>query len=151
MVKLNINIGRFNLKRPIIDKNKPLGMGLFIFGWVYVAYILSLNKQNKLLFILPSLGVIVSVLVMKSYMKNKQTPPIIFPLLFAISWIILGIGVGNHLNGNKKYIGLIASVFALVSMMKILPYQRKNNIVDGPGMVLFTVAWVIIIFLNSSR
>ena len=26
---------------------KSVGMGLFIFGWVYTAYILSLNKPNK--------------------------------------------------------------------------------------------------------
>tara|TARA_B110000285_G_C15071722_1_gene588354 strand:+ start:504 stop:1013 length:510 start_codon:yes stop_codon:yes gene_type:complete len=130
---------------------KPLGMGMFIIGWIYTAYILSINKPNKLLFILPSAGILISVLMMKQYMNKKESPPIIFPLLFSISWIILCFGVGNHLSGNKQFLGLFASLLVLLSMMKILPFQRKNNIVDGPGMPLFVIAWVIIIILNSNR
>jgi hypothetical protein len=130
---------------------KPLGMGLFVLGWIYTAYILSINKPNKLLFVLASVGITIAVVMMKQYMEKKQTPPMIFPLLFAISWIGLGYMVGNHLSGNIKYAGLLASLFVLISMMNILPFQRKNMIVDGPGMPLFVIAWVIIVFLNSSR
>jgi hypothetical protein len=36
-------------------------------------------------------------------------------------------------------------------MMVILPFQRTNNIVDGPGQPLFVIAWVILIMLNSNR
>ena len=129
----------------------PLGMLLFVSGWIYTAYILSIKKQNKFAFILPSIGIVASVVMMKQYMVNKQTPPMVFPLIFAASWIILGLMVGNHLQGNMKYIGLIASALALVSMMNILPFQRKNNIVDGPGMPLFVIAWGIIVILNSNR
>ena len=130
---------------------KPLGMGMFIMGWIYIAYILSMNKPNKLLFILPSIAIVIAVMMMKTYMVKKQDPPMIFPLIFAISWIILGLNVGNHLSGNQKYIGLFASLLVLVSMMKILPFQRKNDIVDGPGQPLFVIAWVIFIILNSNR
>jgi hypothetical protein len=130
---------------------KPIGMGMFIIGWIYVAYILSINKPNKIMFILPSVGIVIAVMMMKSYMVKKQPPPMIFPLIFAISWIILGLYVGNHLTGNQKYIGLIASFLVLVSMMKILPFQRTKNIVDGPGLPLFVMAWVIFIILNSNR
>ena len=120
-------------------------------GWIYTAYILSLNKPNKLMFILPSAGILLAVMMMKQYMVKKQTPPMVFPLIFALSWIILGLGSGNHLLGNKKYIGLLASLLVLLSMMKILPYQRKNKIIDGPGLPLFVIAWVILILLNSNR
>ena len=130
---------------------KPIGMAMFIIGWIYVAYILSINKPNKLMFILPSIGIIIAVMMMKTYMVKKQTPPVIFPLIFALSWIILGLNVGNHLSGNQKYIGLIASLLVLLSMMKILPYQRTHNIVDGPGQPLFVIAWAIFIILNSNR
>ena len=130
---------------------KPLGMGMFIMGWIYIAYILSMNKPNKLLFILPSIAIVIAVMMMKTYMVKKQDPPMIFPLIFAISWIILGLNVGNHLSGNQKYIGLFASLLVLVSMMKILPFQRKNDIVDGPGQPLSVIAWVIFIILNSNR
>ena len=130
---------------------KPIGMAMFILGWIYTAYILSINKPNKLIFILPSFGILMAVMVMKQYMVKKQTPPMIFPTIFAISWIVLGLNIGNHLPGNQKYIGLIASLLVLVSMMKMLPMQRKNNIVDGPGMPFFLIAWFIIIILNSNR
>ena len=130
---------------------KPIGMGMFIMGWIYTAYILSINKPNKLMFILPSLGIVFAVMMMKQYMVKKQTPPMIFPLIFAISWIMLGLNVGNHLSGNQKYFGLFASFLVLLSMMKLLPFQRKNKIVDGPGMPLFVIAWVIFIIVNSNR
>ena len=130
---------------------KPLGMGMFIMGWIYTAYILSKNKPNKLMFILPSIGIVIAVMIMKTYMVKKQTPPMILPAIFAISWIILGLSVGNHLSGYQKYIGLFASLLVLLSMMKILPYQRTNNVIDGPGQPLFVIAWVILILLNSNR
>jgi len=130
---------------------KPLGMLLFIVGWIYTAYILSINKPNKALFVLASLGIVVAVMMMKQYMDKNQTPPMAFPIIFAISWLILGFMSGNHLSGNIKYAGLFASVLVLLSMMNVLPLQRKHNIVDGPGMPLFVIAWVIIVFLNSNR
>jgi hypothetical protein len=130
---------------------KPLGMLLFIVGWIYTAYILSINKPNKALFVLASLGIVVAVMMMKQYMEKKQTPPMAFPIIFAVSWLILGFMSGNHLSGNIKYAGLFASLLVLLSMMNMLPLQRKHNVIDGPGMPLFVVAWVIIVFLNSSR
>ena len=130
---------------------KPIGMGMFIMGWIYTAYILSINKPNKLMFILPSALIVMSVMMMKQYMVKKQNPPMVFPAIFALSWIILGLGAGNHLVGNQKYLGLFASFLVLLSMMVILPFQRTNNIVDGPGQPLFVIAWVILIILNSNR
>lgn len=130
---------------------KPVGMGMFIMGWVYTAYILSIGKPNKLIFILPSVAIVVAVMMMKQYMVKKKPPPIFLPVTFAISWIALGLNVGNHLPGNQKYIGLFASLLVLLSMMKILPYQRDKDIVDGPGQPMFVIAWVIIIILNSNR
>ena len=130
---------------------KPIGMGMFIMGWIYTAYILSINKPNKLMFILPSALIVMSVMMMKQYMVKKQTPPMVFPVIFALSWIILGFNAGNHLYGNQKYLGLFASFLVLLSMMVILPFQRKNKIIDGPGQPLFVIAWGILIMLNSNR
>jgi hypothetical protein len=61
----------------------PLGMGMFISGWIYTAYILSLNK---LMFILPSVGITIAVMMMKHFMGKKEKPPMILPLIFAIYW-----------------------------------------------------------------
>ena len=139
------------MKIPNHPIGKPLGIMLFTLGWVYTAYILSLNKNNKLLFVIPSIMIFLAVMLMKQYMSKKLTPPKILPLLFTLGWIVLGFNVGNHLKGNNKYLGLLASICVLLSMMRMLPEQRKKCIVDGPGMPLFTIAWVIIILLNSSR
>lgn len=128
---------------------KPLGMMLFTIGWIYVAYILSHHKKNKLLFIVPSLAILSSVITMKNYMAEKIDVPMILPIIFALSWILLGFGVGNHLKGNLKFTGLIASACVLASMLYSLPQQRKMCIVDGPGMPLFVIGWFIIALLNS--
>jgi hypothetical protein len=139
------------IKQPNHPIGKPVGMALFTLGWFYIAYILSVNKPNKILFVVPSLMILMAVMLMKQYMGKNQSPPPVLPLLFALGWIILGFNVGNHLTGNSKYLGLIASACVLVSMMSMLPAQRKSCVVDGPGMPLFTIAWIIFILLNSSR
>lgn len=136
---------------------QPVGLTLFVVGWLYVAYILSVGK-NKALFFIPALLILGSVLMMKQHMKkNKESEeevvemPMIYPAVFALSWLVIGFAVGNHLSGAMKYLGLLATVFVLVSMMNMLPYQRENCVVDGPGMPLFVIAWGLIVFLNASR
>jgi len=142
------------IHKPNHSIGKPVGMFLFIFGWLYLSYILSLNKPNKLLFILPALVIIFSVIMMKNEM-SKHNPSnnilMLYSLLFTLSWIVLGFNIGNHLNGITKYTGLLSSFLILASMLYMLPYQRKNCIVDGPGMPLFMLAFGIIILLNSNR
>ena len=125
------------------------GMAAFIGGWILCAYIFSANKSNKMLFILPSIGVVASVMGMKM-MKESQFA-MLFPAIFALSWIVLGYGVGNHLSGLMKYSGLVASALVLSSMMAILPFQRKHCNVDGPGEYMFGLAWAILVYLNSMR
>ena len=130
---------------------KPFGMLLFVGGWIYTAYILSIRKSNKVAFILPCVGILGAVVMMKQYMAKKEKPPMAFKAIFAISWLVLGFMAGNHLPGPIKYSGLLASLMVVVSMLKILPHQREKKIVDGPGMPLFVIGWVVLVFLNSSR
>jgi hypothetical protein len=139
---------------------QPIGMTLFVIGWLYVAYVLSIGK-NKALFFIPALLILGSVLMMKKHMNDNQQSeeqigapvevPMVYPATFALAWLVLGFAVGNHLSGAMKYLGLLATLFVLVSMMNMLPYQRENCVVDGPGMPLFVIAWGIIVFLNASR
>ncbi|GAG91878.1 unnamed protein product, partial [marine sediment metagenome] len=127
------------MKMPNHPVGKPLGMALFTLGWIYTAYILSYKRKNKALFVLSSLGVLVAVMAMKEYMSKKKAVPMFFPILFAVSWIALGYGVGQQLTGNMKHFGLLASLLVLISMMRMLPTQRAGCIVDGPGMPLFVI------------
>jgi len=131
---------------------KMIGMGLFLLGWILTAYTLSKGKQNKLIcFALPSTLIVGSVMMMKKYMMEGKNPPMVFPLIFAASWAMLGYNASNHLSGNMRYAGLVAAGLVLLSMLMILPYQRKNNIIDGPGMPLFVIAWGILVLVNSYR
>jgi hypothetical protein len=130
---------------------KPLGMILFTLGWIYTAYALSYGKSKKYLYVGPCLGILGAVMLMKKYMADKKPVPKVFPIVFAISWVVLGFLTSNHLSGAMKYSGLVASAAVLMSMMWVLPWQRTKKIVDGPGMPLFTAAWALLIGLNSAR
>lgn len=143
-----------SLEQAKMSNNKMLnnlGMLMFAFGWIYLAYILSIGRENKVTPIVSSLAILVSVMMMKQYMKDKKEVPIYLPAMFSVAWLAIGYYVSSHLTGNMKYMGLLASVCVLVGMLYSLPYQRKNCIVDGPGMPLFVIAWAMIVYFNSLR
>jgi hypothetical protein len=139
------------LGMPNHSVGKPVGMAMFLIGWVVAAYAFSLGKPNKYLFAIVSAGIAASVMMMKMYMEKKKTPPAAFPAIFALSWILLGFLSSNHLSGLYKYSGLVASALVIASMMNLLPMQRKKCVVDGPGMPMFVIAWMILIGANSAR
>jgi len=128
-----------------------LGMSIFSIGWIVMAYALSQNKQARTIvgISIACASILISVMTMKILMKQNKTVHIALPIIFAISWIILGFLVGDHLNGAMSYSGLISSIMVILSMMVVLPWQRKNCVVDGPGMPLFVSALAYIIYLNS--
>lgn len=130
---------------------KPLSMFLFIGGWLYAAYALSLGRRDRLATVMASLAIVASVTFMKTCMDQGNEPGKALPGIFALAWIVLGYAVSEHLPGTAKYYGLVASALVLHSMMVALPYERKQCLVDGPGMPMFVVAWGIIIVLNSMR
>lgn len=137
-----------------LPQSHPLGMlgtALFVIGWLYTAYALSLMRKNKVLFVVFSLLILSAVMIMKRYMINKMMPPMILPAIFALSWIGLGYITSMHLKGSMKWSGLLVSALVITSMMKILPMQRKLCVVDGPGFVMFSCAWMILTVLNSMR
>lgn len=130
---------------------KPFSMFLFIGGWLYAAYALSLGRQDRLPTVMASLAIVASVTFMKTCMDQGNEPGKALPAIFALAWIVLGYAVSDHLGGSAKYYGLGASALVLGSMMVALPYERKQCLVDGPGMPMFVIAWGIITVLNSMR
>jgi hypothetical protein len=147
---------------PIENKGvlNNVGMGLFMGGWLLAAYVLSQNKINILQYALPCMGVLISVMMMKEKKLMKKYLPFtipesvtkyVVPGIFIASWIAIGYNVGDRFDGFMRYSGLIATALVVVSMMKVLPYQREHDNVDGPGSYMFAFAWAIIVFLNSNR
>ena len=130
-------------------KNAPefmakLGMLCFISGWAGMAWSLSIGK-DKMLNFGASAAIVSAVLLMKNKMKNKEDVPMVLPIMFALGWIALGY------NMNNQKLGLSAAALVLFSMLYLLPLQRAQGIVDGPGMPLFVVAWFLIIYSNSRK
>jgi hypothetical protein len=138
------------------DTLNKVGMGLFVGGWIFAAYVLSKHKASKIQHILPCVGVLISVMMMKEKKMMKKYMPFtmpanVLPGLFIVSWLVLGYNVGDRFQGLTKYAGLIATALVIASMMKVLPYQREHDNVDGIGSYMFMFAWAIIVMLNSKR
>lgn len=127
-----------------------LGALLFAGGWAYMAIMLSHDRPDYLVWVFSICAALIfgSVFLMMMT-KTKGTMRMVYPLVFAASWLVLGYYVGDHLDGDKKYLGLVSSALVITSMLWVLPYQRKKSVVDGPGMPMFVAAWGIIIYLNS--
>lgn len=128
-----------------------VGPALFVGGWAALAYSLSMTKGGRLvftdrrtqIFFACAAGIVTSVMLMKNHMEKGNKPPIYLPILFAACWLMIGYSMTNNV------IGLTAAGLVLVSMLWALPWQRKNNIVDGPGMSLFTIALGMIVYAAS--
>jgi hypothetical protein len=128
---------------------EPLGWILFFGGWIYLAFISGQHTSKFPLYWFASAGVMASVYFMKRAMEQYQTPNMVFPAMFVLSWLGLGWLAGMRHSGMLKYAGLISAALVIMSMMWALPEQRGRCIVDGPGMPMFVIAWVIYIMLSS--
>ena len=142
------------------DNNlKMIGMALFIGGWIGVAWAASINDKSCKkgpkfwLPILSSVSIVVAVIVMmqakEKYGDKSPNWVMVFVAMFAIGWIALGYSVAMGKGNTAMTFGLGASGLVLVSMLGSLPWQRKNSVVDGPGMALFALAWVSLAVANS--
>ena len=158
---------------------EQIGMGLFALGWMVVAYVISNKKMglHSLMSILGSMGILIAVMNMKAIMKEKKMmdmemdakemnneqreefkqlripglPMEVFMGMFVVSWILVGISVGMGRPMLSKILGAGATGLVLSTMMVILPKQRELCVVDGPGMGLFLLAWVLLSIGSSLK
>lgn len=155
-----------------------LGKVIFTAGWIITAYVISDKKMSisSAISAAASLAIVVAVFNMKAIMAEKKMmdmeldkmddeekkeefkqlrvpgiPMPIFAAMFAISWVIIGAMVGFGRGMGSKVMGGLATGLALTAMMGILPMQREGCIVDGPGMGLFALAWVLLTIGSSLR
>ena len=126
-----------------------LGPAFFVLGWLGLAYSLSLtngtinirNKKTQIFFAC-AVGIVVSVMTMKGMMKEGKEPPVYLKIIFAAAWLLLGYTLDPKL-------GLAAAGLVLASMLFALPWQRKNKVIDGPGMPMFVIGLGLIVYANS--
>ena len=133
------------------EYTKHLGMGLSVFGWLFATYVLSKGRADRLPLAGASIAILVSIMSTKMCDEEGKKPGKIFPLLSVVGWLALGYYAGDHMNGKVRYLGLLASALTLGNTMYSLPYEHEKNVIGGPGMPMFVVAWCIIIYLNSTR
>ena len=130
----------------------PIGMALFVLGWVFTAYNTASGRSPLYASLCAgaSIGILGVVMYMKHLMKKGKKVPMILPIVFGVLWIVLGYSVASHLHQlNYKVLGVLAGVCVILSMLVVLPWQRKKGVVDGAGMPLFVLAWAIVCYLNS--
>ena len=119
------------------------GSIIFIVGWSIVLYALvtknGIEEPKSKLSIASVIAIVYSVFTMKSKMKKGEEIEMVYPIMFAAAWMILGYSSG----------ALLAGPLVIISMLKVLPWQRKNGVIDGPGLPLFMAAWGLIIYNNA--
>lgn len=141
------------------DLLKKVGPALFVAGWVGVAYVLTkgrfIDTTNSKMITVASALIVGAVFVMMRSMMNdrpdganmiakpKDNKAKIAKLVFAGAWLLLGYATAKTSSSAMALpFGIGAALMTIISMMVALPWQRKHGVVDGPGLVLFTGAWV---------
>lgn len=141
-----------NSARELQTKNTQLadisGILLFTVGWIAVAYLGGQKGKttSKLLTWASVAAIWYSATTMRKKADLKQKVPLHLLLMFGIGWVTFG-WVSDH--SKQKRLGLVAAGMVIISMMGFLPWQRAQCIVDGPGLVFYTIAWAIIVLVNS--
>jgi hypothetical protein len=134
---------------------KILATIAFVGGWILLPFALSLDRSNKWMYFVMSYSIVFSASALKYFMINKKQPPFFLAILFMVAWPLLGYFIATPLGGTpyskKSLIGLFAGGCAVLSMVVVLPFERKKLVTDGIGMSLFTLAWTLVTILNSSR
>jgi len=143
-----------NRGQPLPDSVFYTGMLFFVFGWIAVAYMLRRkNKKQSLLSVGSSMGILLSVgVMMMAKRKNGGIMPRYakkFVLVFIASWLVLGYSIGLYKSKLAMNLGLAGALSVILSMIITLPWQRKNKVIDGPGMGLFVLGWVLVSAGNS--
>jgi len=130
--------------------NSMVGMALFVSGWILFANAVARNTairpMGQYLPYLASGLIVGSVIGMKTIKNGPNKKERMMPYLggFVVGWLLLGYSIGCCWE-----IVVPSVLLVFLSMMYFLPKQRKHNIVDGPGLPLFMLAWLGMIAANN--
>ena len=130
-----------------------LGSMLFVAGWALMAYSIAgrpsmkMNQKSMIAYG-GALGVVIAVMAMKNLPLSAQIKKA-FGILFIAAWVAVAISVGMGKSNRAKMYGYFALANVLGSMLFVLPFARKRNIVDNPGMFMFGLTFISLAIANS--
>lgn len=143
---------------PVNNSVMIAGAALFVIGWVGVAYNLSSNGGRKsarsTYIMLSSAAIVASVMIMKGAKYIVKSPPKwhkTLMVVFVLAWLGLAYAVGMGKSQTAKQLAWGSAILVIASMAAILPWQRANVVVDGPGFVMFGLAWVALAAANALK
>lgn len=129
---------------------KLLGMFFFVGGWILAALAFHFRYQDAYstfqptthpLIILPVVGIVLAAAFMNMLMAEGEEVPVVLPILFVLSWLGF-VGLIALASGTVQ--PFLAAFLVFLSMMWLIPKERKAGVADGIGMVLFFIAFIIL-------
>lgn len=105
----------FGAPHPILNL---VGLSLYVFGWLFVGYNLRQSMPENDQIFWPAIITILSSSILHSIVTESAIKTGLFAL-YSAAWLALGYIVTNHLDGNNKYLGLLAAVIAIASSLFI--------------------------------
>ena len=117
---------------------------LFMGGWALFAggaAMLTSGQIRRLAIAGLSATIAVSALALKMDMKAGRSPSPAGALGFVGGWLGLALVMGS---ARGRYLRPVTGAASVVGGMMLMPWQRKACVVDGPGMPLFTLGWVLV-------
>ena len=134
-----------NYDMPYIICSALLGL-----GWVWMAYLTGYkNGRWQRLPVIASSIIAINTLAVwyihsKYGYKNMPKWAMIFYATFAAGWILFGYSISMGKRNPALWLGMGAAAAVVFSILFILPWQRSNCFVEGPGMVAYVLGWVAI-------
>lgn len=136
---------------------RPISMAAFTAGWFFI--IKSFKGQtNRDLYtndIMSKAAIIVWLSAMSLRMMMDSgvsgVPMMMGGLLFMGGWLTIGGNVNSRTNSVSldKLYGFGVPLLVFASMASINGFERPKAIASGPGVFLFSTAWVVLSLMNS--
>lgn len=127
---------------------------LFVAGWALIAYSVALPRSVKGLIgrlsfdrrtlqtVASVTAIVVAIYQMREAMRTGIEVHMIYPAMYVAGWLLLGHTVGSAY-------GYLSAILSLLATILVLPVQRVDCIVDGPGMPMLTIAFGMLAYANA--
>jgi hypothetical protein len=163
---VSINNGYQSLKLPAVTIGYKLGPALTALGWIVTALAITTTAKSMSLFNLQMsqhgyLSIFAIALIywsstqMNKYqtcdpVPDKECPNhLIAAYTGGWSLLALSLAMQSKFKWLNTFLATIAALLMISCKLGILPMQRLLGMVDGPGYMLYAVAWIMIALSNS--